>query len=102
MRDHGDKRSNLRRGIPACGRAALLAGCALGAMAMLFPSAAWAVECSNGGAGPNPAGNDGGVAANTACGNAADASGAASENTAAGNLATALGAGSFNTRPALA
>src|SRR5262245_7210014 len=80
-------------------RAALLASCAFMALALLMPVAAQAVECSNGGAGPNPAGNDGGVGGdnNTACGNGADASGAGSGNTATGFQANASGNNSINT-----
>src|SRR5690348_10389056 len=42
--------------------AAVLAGM------VLVPQVAWAVDCSNGGTGPNPAGSDAGQTANTACG----------------------------------
>ncbi len=53
--------------------------------AWVAPDRALAVECSNGGAGSNPAGNDGGVGTNTACGEGADASGAGSANAAYGS-----------------
>lgn len=56
-----------------------------------------AVECSNGGEGPNPAGDDGAVDLNTACGYLANASGASSTNAAFGLNANAAGANSYNT-----
>ena len=62
---------------------AVLAGTAL------MPSGAQAVECANGGAGANPAGNDGGNANNTACGTNATATGA--NSTAIGVNSTASG-----------
>jgi hypothetical protein len=46
-----DTRDRLQSGL-------LLAACALLAAALLMPSAAQAVECSNGGARTNPAGAD--------------------------------------------
>ncbi|OAF11574.1 YadA family autotransporter adhesin [Bradyrhizobium neotropicale] len=56
---------------------------------MLIPSAAYAVECVNGGAGGASAGSDFGIANSTACGNVASANGQAS--TAFGYLAGAGG-----------
>ena len=55
-----------------------------------------AVECSNGGAGTNPAGNDGVNSDNTACGSGADASGVSSRNTALGLSTDASGDSSRN------
>jgi autotransporter adhesin len=75
------------------------------------PSESWAVICSNGGVGANPAGNDGGRSKDTACGedsiagggqnsaygSASDAHGEASRNVAVGNDSSASGDGSSNT-----
>ena len=75
----------------------LTVACALLAALLLMPSAARAVECSNGGAGSNPAGNDSGRPENTACGGAAKATGdfgtaIGSDSSASGNQSTAIGA----------
>jgi trimeric autotransporter adhesin len=70
--------------------AALVLACVLNAA--VIPGQAWAVECNNGGQGPNPAGDDGNVASDTACGQNADASGGGG-NTAIGNSANASGTG---------
>jgi hypothetical protein len=66
-------------------RILVLGVCALLAAVLFAPAAAQAVECSNGGTGANPAGNDGGFAESTACGQGADASGADGQNTAIGS-----------------
>ena len=92
----GPKPATGRQPTGAKARQRLLVSASALALAFAFnaavaPQPAWAVECANGGAGPNPAGNDGGVAANTACGDGADASGASSSNTATGSLANASG-----------
>lgn len=81
-------------------RALLLAGCALGAM-LLMSDAARAFECQDAnGAGADGA-NDGGVGANTACGDQANASGTqvggVGANTALGEFSDAAGNGSHNT-----
>src|SRR5262245_21311513 len=89
----GEFGSRLRRAPMAASRrqfgrprkAVLLASCAMIRAAWLMPHATRAVVCSNGGAGGNPAGNDGGSANNTACGNGADASGIFAFNVAAGD-----------------
>jgi hypothetical protein len=82
--------------------AAVGIACALLAAPLLFPSAALAVECSNGGLGPNPAGSDGGDATNTACGTGASDQGAnataiGNSSTAGANASTATGASSSAT-----
>jgi hypothetical protein len=74
----------------------LTATCALLAAPLLVPSAARAVECVNGGAGPSPAGNDGGSPDNVACGDSAAATGLASSafgraSSAAGDYSVAIG-----------
>ena len=94
-------RATLRRPGRATRRALLstsaLAGAALRGVVVaagiaLSPTVAWAVECSNGGAGPNPAGADNGDATNTACGATANAAGG--NATAVGNLTRANAGGS--------
>ena len=55
-----------------------------------------AVECSNGGAGSNPAGNDGDDSSNTAGGNGSIASSIGARNTALGLSTDASGDGSRN------
>ena len=68
------------------------------ALSLAVPTRAWAVICENAGlGGPGPAGGDLAQAANTACGQNADASGINSANTALGNGADAHGNSSFNT-----
>lgn len=69
---------------------------ALGIDAAVAPKRAWAVVCNNGGAGADPAGDDGGSATNTACGEGADATGVGGLNTAIGNNADASGADGTN------
>lgn len=73
----------------------------IAAGAMFVPDRAHAVECSNGGAGPNPAGDDTGDATATACGNGASAAGnsgsAYGSNSSAGNYGAAFGVNSAAT-----
>jgi len=69
----------------------------LTAVLILSPaSVVHAVECSNGGEGSNPAGNDGVDSDNTACGDGANASGVGSRNTALGLSTDASGDSSRN------
>ena len=70
---------------------------AAGIDAAVAPKPAWAVVCSNGGTGTDPAGDDGNEAGNTACGEGATAGGGGSFNTAVGNNANATGADGTNT-----
>lgn len=67
----------------------LLIACSILTVSLLASSATHAVECSNGGLGPNPAGNDGNNPDRTACGNGAQATG--SESTAIGSNASGSG-----------
>jgi hypothetical protein len=79
----------LTTGLRGQARFAIIIAGALLAGTALMPSGAQAVECSNGGAGANPAGNDGGNVQSTACGNNA---------TATSTNATASGANSTSER----
>lgn len=72
----------------------LLACCVLTGASALLPAPAQAVECSNGSTAPgstDPAGSDGGVASNTACGESATATGGESTAIGASSQATGLG-----------
>jgi hypothetical protein len=82
-----------------------IVACALLAAPLLIPSAAHAVECSNGGTGTTPAGNDTGDATNTACGSNAVANGVGPgavgasafgvNSQATGKSSTAIGGGRY-------
>lgn len=80
--------------------------CAVGAVAVLAgfgtfalgTDSAKAVECLNGGAGPDPAGNDDDFRNNTACGENANASGTASTAVGANSNATRVEASAFGHR----
>ncbi|MFD0986633.1 hypothetical protein [Methyloligella solikamskensis] len=80
-------------------KGALTLGVGVVLVAGLPADKAQAVECENSGAGgPGPAGDDGGVINNTACGAGADASGLGGANTAVGSGANASGTdGALNT-----
>jgi hypothetical protein len=69
-----------------------IAGIVIAGGLAFAPGSAQAVECANGGVGPNPAGDDTGDGLSTACGNSATASGDFSA--AYGVLSTASGASS--------
>ena len=93
----GVKMTNLLGLWPAARRALIVAALSLTTLLWSGSDQAWSVECANGGDGANRAGEDGGHAANTACGENADASGIEGANTALGNGANAIGNFSNNT-----